>query len=194
MTANRDVTSLLLAWRGGDKSALTALLPLVYQQLKKIAARFLRGERRDQTLRTTALVHEAYIRLIDLDRVNWQDRTHFYAVTAQLMRRILVDQARHHSRAKRGAGAVVLPLDEANDIPVGRARDLLALDEALHDLAAVHPEMARIVELRYFGGLNREEIAQVLEISSATVTRRWRAARAWLLRHLSQDRESRADA
>lgn len=191
--SKREVTELLLAWRGGDGEALTTLLPMVYRQLKGIAARFLRGNQRQQTLHTTALVHEAYLRLVDLDRIQWNDRAHFYAVTAQLMRRVLVDQARHHHRAKRGSGAVLLSLDEARDVPSGRALDLLAVNEALKDLSTVDPEMARIVELRYFGGLNREEIAEVLDVSSATVTRRWRSARAWLSRHLSQDREKRSN-
>lgn len=191
--SKREVTDLLLAWRGGDDEALPTLLPIVYRQLKKIAARFLRGARRDQTLHTTALVHEAYLRLVDLDRIRWADRTHFYAVTAKLMRRVLVDQARYQHRQKRGSGIVLMPLDEARDVPQERSLDLLAVDEALQDLAAVDAEMARIVELRYFGGLNRDEIAEALDLSSATVTRRWRAARAWLSRHLTQDRESRAD-
>ncbi|MEM7352904.1 MAG: sigma-70 family RNA polymerase sigma factor [Acidobacteriota bacterium] len=192
--SKREVTDLLLAWRGGDGEALPNLLPLVYRQLKRIAARFLRGKHGDQTLRTTALVHEAYLRLVDLDRVQWADRTHFYAVTARLMRRILVDQARYRHRQKRGNGAVLLPLDEARDVAEGRALDLLAVDDALKDLSKVDAEMARIVELRYFGGLNREEIAEVLGTSSATVTRRWRSARAWLSRHLQQDRADRIDA
>ena len=191
--SKREVTDLLLAWRGGDSEALPTLLPLVYRQLKRIAARFLRGKQGDRSLRTTALVHEAYLRLVDLDRIQWADRTHFYAVTAKLMRRVLVDQARHHRRQKRGSGAVLLPLDEARDVPEARSLDLLVVDDALKDLASADPEMARIVELRYFGGLNREEIAEVTGVSSATVTRRWRAARAWLLRHLEQDRESRID-
>lgn len=139
-------------------------------------------------------MHEAYLRLIDLDRVDWKDRSHFYAVTAKIMRRILVDQARHRYRAKRGSGTILLPLDEAREVPAGRALDVLAVDEALKELAAVDAEMVRVVELRFFGGLNREETAQVLEVSSSTVNRRWRSARAWLLRHLSQDREGRLDA
>lgn len=189
--SKREVTDLLLAWRGGDGDALPTLLPLVYCRLKGIAARFLRDEQGDQTLRTTALVHEAYLRLVDLERIRWVDRKHFYAMVAKLMRRILVDQARYHRRQKRGSGVALLPLEEARDVPEERALDLLAVDESLKDLASVDPEMARIVELRYFGGLNREEIAEVMEVSSATVTRRWRSARAWLSRHLERDRERR---
>ena len=191
--SKREVTDLLLAWRAGDGEALPMLLPMVYRQLKLIAARFLRGQHSNQTLRTTALVHEAYLRLVDLDRVRWADRAHFYAVVAKLMRRILVDQARYHRRQKRGKGIVVVPLDEARDVSEMRAMDVLAVDEALKDLAEVDPEMARIVDLRYFGGLNREEIAEVLGVSSSTVTRRWRSARAWLSRHLEKERETRDD-
>ncbi len=188
----REVTDLLIAWRGGDPSALSQLLPLVYRELKQIATRFLRGESDHRSLQTTALVHEAYLRLIEIERVQWQDRTHFFAVTAQLMRRILVDQARHHQRIKRGGGMVFLQLDEASDMPEERALDLLAVDDALKDLAEADRELANLVELRFFGGLNRNELVEVTGLSSATVTRRWRTARAWLSRHLTQDRGARS--
>lgn len=188
----REVTDLLIAWRGGDASALSQLLPLVYRELKQIATRFLRGERDHRRLETTALVHEAYLRLIEIERVQWQDRSHFFAVTAQLMRRILVDQARHHRRIKRGGGMILLQLDEASDLPEERALDLLAVDDALRDLAEADTELASLVELRFFGGLSREELVEVTGLSSATVTRRWRTARAWLSRHLSQDRGARS--
>lgn len=188
----QEVTDLLIAWRGGDAGALSALLPMVYRELKQIATRFLRGERDHRSLETTALVHEAYLRLIEIDRVQWQDRSHFFAVTSQLMRRVLVDQARHHQRIKRGGGMVFLQLDEGSDLPADRTLDLLALDDALKDLADADAEMARLVELRFFGGLSRDEMAEVTGLSSATVTRRWRTARAWLARHLTQDRGDRA--
>ena len=187
----REVTDLLIAWRGGDTSALSQLLPLVYRELKQIATRFLRGESDHRSLETTALVHEAYLRLIEIERVQWQDRSHFFAVTAQLMRRILVDQARHHQRIKRGGGLIFLQLDEASDMPEERALDLLAVDDALKDLAEADAELANLVELRFFGGLNRDELVEVTGLSSATVTRRWRTARAWLSRHLTQDRGAR---
>ena len=179
------VTDLLIAWRQGETRALDELLPAVYRQLKRIAARYVRG-RPGRSLDTTSLVHEAYLRLIDLDRIDWQDRNHFFAVSARLMRRVLVDEARRAQRMKRGGGALVLSLDEERHGAGGRSHELLAIDDALRDLGAAEPAMARIVELRYFGGLNRDEIAEVMGLSSATVTRRWRTARAWLGRHLTQ--------
>ena len=187
-TMRRDVTGLLLAWSAGEPAALDQLMPLVYNRLRALAADFLKRERHDHTLETAALVHEAYLKLIDQRRVCWQDRAHFFAICAQLMRRILVDHARHHAYAKRGGGAERLAIDEVRDTPVERSRDIVALDEALCDLASRDPEQARIVELRYFGGLNRDEIAEVLGISSATVTRRWRMARAWLFCYLMQEK------
>ena len=182
-----EITSLLLAWRGGDAEALAAVMPLVYRQLKNIASRLLRARSRNGTLQTTALVHEAYLRIIDLERLSWQDRAHFFAMSARLMRRILVDHARYRGRAKRGGGETVLQLDELSPIPVEQATGVLELDEALHALAEHDSQMARIVELRFFGGLNREEIAEALGISSATATRRWRTARAWLVLYLSKE-------
>ena len=182
-----EITSLLLAWRGGDAKALAALMPKVYRQLKDIARRLLRARRRHETLQTTALVHETYLRIIDLERLSWQDRVHFFAMSARLMRRILIDHARHHARDKRGGGEAVLKLDDLSPIPVEAATDFLELDEALRELARHDAQMAHIVELRFFGGLNRDEIAEVLGISSATATRRWRAARAWLVVYMSKD-------
>ncbi len=180
-----NITNLLVAWRGGDPAAFEALLPMVYGQLKRLAGSFLRQERQEHTLQATALVHEAYVRLVELQRVEWQDRAHFFALCARLMRRILVDHARHNSRVKRGGGVVRVPLDEAFETAVGRRPDFLELDRALRDLAAQDATMAEIVTLRYFGGLNRDELGEVLGIGSATVTRQWRRARAWLLQELS---------
>ncbi len=183
----RDVTGLLLAWSSGEQAALDQLMPLVYDRLRALAASFLEHERGSHTLETAALVHEAYLRLIDQSRVRWQDRAHFFAICGQMMRRILVDHARHHAYVKRGGGAERVPIDELRDTPAERSREIVALDEALRELAARDAEQARIVELRYFGGLNRDEIAEVLGLSSATVTRRWRMARAWLYRYLVRE-------
>lgn len=185
MTADRQpITALLVAWSGGDVRALDSLMPLVYDQLRTLAAGFLRGERSHHTLASSALVHEAFLRMVELDRVSWNDRAHFFALSARIMRRILIDHARKHGASKRGDGADALPLDEAAFLPAADHPELLALDQAMNRLADRDPEQARIVELRYFGGLDREEIACVLGISSATVTRRWRMARAWLYRQL----------
>ncbi len=186
-----DLTGLLLAWRQGEEDALGNLLPKVYARLKRIASGYLRRQSPGHTLSSTALVHEAYLKLLDLNRVGWQDRAHFYAVCSRLMRRILVDHARHHARAKRGGGLVKVALDEARDMPIERAVEVLALDQAMHQLAEAKPEMARVVELSFFGGLNRDEIAEVMGLSSATVTRRWRTARAWLHRELKVEGEEK---
>ncbi len=188
MTANgTDITDLLLAWRGGDADALAELMPVTYRSLKAVAARLLRNERGGQALETTGLVHEVYLRLADLERVSWQDRAHFYALSARLMRQILVDLARARSRLKRGANQVVISVDELEPkSETTRPPDLLALDDALRDLTKINAEYARVVELRFFGGLGRNEIAEVLGISSATVSRRWRAARAWLSTYLAE--------
>ena len=183
----RDVTTLLLAWRGGDEGALEALVPLVYAELRRLAHRKMRGERVDHPLQTTALVHEAYLRLIDSGRVHWKNRTHFFAVASQVMRRVLVDLARTRNAQKRGGDFAQLPFDEALDSPTGRRLDLVALDDALTALAEVDPRKARVVELRYFGGLTFEETAGVLEISSDTVMRDWKMARLWLLKELEPE-------
>ncbi len=180
------ITELLLAWGQGDRNALAKLMPLVHEQMHGMARNYLRGERGNHTLQSRALVNEAYLRLVDLERVNWNDRAHFYAITAQTMRRILVDHARHVGRLKRGGDQAKVPIDEAHHVSVsGGEEDLERLDDALRDLAERDAEQAKIVELRYFGGLNRDEIAHVLGISSATVSRRWRMARAWLYRALA---------
>ncbi|MCH9646646.1 MAG: sigma-70 family RNA polymerase sigma factor [Deltaproteobacteria bacterium] len=180
----QDITGLLIAWRQGDEDALVALMPTVYRRLKRMAIGFLRYERGDHTLQPTDLVHEAYLRLIQLKRVSWQDRAHFFAMSSTLMRRVLVEHARNHGSVKRGKGILKVPLEELGEVHLPPASDLLALDEALRDLADIDEGMARIVEMRYFGGLNRDEIAEVTGISSASVTRSWRKARAWLQRYL----------
>lgn len=179
------VTSLLLAWRQGDQHALDPLINLVYRRLKALAASCLRGEQRKESFQTTELVHETFVRLVEIKRTDWQDRSHFFAVCARVMRRVLVDHARYRTRAKRGEGTVSVQFDEHRDISARiRLPELVALDDALRDLARREPLMAEIVELRYFGGLNRDQIAEVLAISSTTVTRRWRLARAWLTHEL----------
>jgi RNA polymerase sigma factor (TIGR02999 family) len=187
-----DVTGLLLAWRGGEADALDRLVPVVYAELRRIAHRYMRDERANHPLQTTALVHEAYLRLIDVDRVDWQNRNHFFAVSAQMMRRILVEAARRRDAGKRGGDATHVELDEAYVPAAERSADLLALDEALERLAALAPRKARVVELRYFGGLSVEETAQVLAVSVETVTRDWRMAKLWLHRDLAAVPESAA--
>jgi len=179
-----EITQLLVAWSDGDQEALEKLLPLVYRRLRRLAGSYLRSERPDHTLQTSALVHEAYLRLIQQDKVRWRDRAHFFAIAAQMMRRILVDHARHHGYVKRGGPALRVPAGELDRVSASHDPDLVALDEALKALAETDPEQARLVELRYFGGLTKEEIAEVMGIASATVTRRWRLARAWLYRYL----------
>ncbi|MBS1807889.1 MAG: sigma-70 family RNA polymerase sigma factor [Acidobacteria bacterium] len=185
-TPSHDVTHLLLDWNKGQQDALEQLMPLVYDELRHIAGRYLRKERPDHTLQTTALVHEAYIRLIDQNQANWQNRAQFFGVAAQMMRRILVDHARGHQADKRGGGAAKLSLDEAIEIADQREVDLIALDDALTNLAALDEQQSRIVELRYFGGLTVEEVAEVLKLSPATIKREWSMAKAWLHRELSK--------
>jgi RNA polymerase sigma factor (TIGR02999 family) len=180
-----DVTRLLINWTNGDKTALEALMPMVYGELHRLAKRYLRRERSDHTLQSTALVHEAYLRLVDQKGVQWQNRAHFFAVAAQMIRRILVDHARTHNAEKRGGGACKLALDEAIAVPQRRDLNLVALDEAIDGLAAIDPQQGRIVELRFFGGLSIEETSEVLNISPATVKRDWAVAKAWLYRDLS---------
>lgn len=179
-----DVTALLLRWGGGDRGALDALVPLVYDELRQLAAYHLRREHARKTLDTVSLVHEAYLRLVDQQRTAWRDRAQFFSVAAWMMRRILVDRARRHRYAKRGGGRVPVSLDEVCELGTARAPELLALDEALDALGQVDPELVRVVELRYFGGLSAREIAAVIGQSSRTVGRRWRIARAWLHDHL----------
>ena len=179
-----SVTQLLLAWGAGDQAALDALLPLVYDELKRQAARALRNETPGHTLEATALVHEVYLRLVDQERAQWQNRAQFFGMASQLIRRILIDHARARQASKRGGGAVRITLADA-DVPAAESNvDMLDLNEALERLAALDPEQARLVELRYFGGLSIEETAVVLEVSPATVKREWAVARAWLRREL----------
>jgi RNA polymerase sigma factor (TIGR02999 family) len=177
------VTELLLAWSNGDESALQQLIPLVRVELRRLARRHMRAERGGHTLQTTALVNEAYLRLIDVGRVRWQDRAHFFAMSARLMRRILVDHARARAFVKRGGGARVIPFDEAA-VSFERSADLVALDDALQALAAVDARKSQVVELRFFGGLSVKETAAALDVSPETVMRDWGVAKAWLLREV----------
>jgi len=179
-----ETTQLLRAWANGDQGALEQLTPRVYSELRRIAGHFMKDERPGRTIQTTALVHEAYLKLIDVTNVDWQHRAHFFAVSAQIMRRILLDRARRRVAAKRGGVAPRVNLDEVPDIGSGRARELIALDDALNNLAKVDPRKARVIELRFFAGLSVEETAEVLKVSSDTVKRDWKLARAWLLAEL----------
>ena len=183
------VTTLLRAWRRGDQAAFERLTPLVYDQLRRRARHYLRGERPNHTLRPTALVHEVYLRLVNLDQVDWQDRSHFFALAARQMRRILVDSARARRYHKRGGGAVSVTFDEALAVS-RRDPDLVALDDALELLAQQDERKVRVVELRFFGGLTNDEIAAALGISSDTVTRDWQMAKLWLRRALRKDDRS----
>lgn len=182
----KEITELLLAWNRGDRSALDQLIPLVHKELHRLAKHYMRQERAGHTLQTTALVNEAYLRLIDSSKVRWQNRAHFFAVSAQLMRRILVDFARTHHNLKRGGGARRMSLDEALVVSAELDADLVALDDALSTLATLDPRQSQVVELRFFGGLSVDETAEVLKISPTTVRRDWTLARAWLHRALSQ--------
>jgi len=185
-----EVTQLLRAWGSGDRAALDRLTPLVYDELRCMARRYMRNERGGNTLQTTALVNEAYLRLIDVKNVNWSDRVHFFAVSAQMMRRILVDAARARGSAKRGglakrvAHSTAVYLDEIPDAGSDRGTELTAVDDALKQLAEFDPRKAQVVELRYFGGLSVEETAEVLKISPQNVMRDWKLAKAWLMREL----------
>ncbi len=180
----QQITRLLLAWGDGDQRALEELMPLVYEELRRVAARHMRRQKPGHSLQTTALVNEAYLRLIDSSQVRWQNRAHFFAVSAQLMRRILVDFARQRHNLKHGGVAQKVSLDEALVIAPERGADLLALDEALTRLAALSARQAQVVELRYFGGLSEEETAEALKVSLRTVQRDWNLARVWLFREL----------
>jgi RNA polymerase sigma factor (TIGR02999 family) len=181
-----QVTELLLLWSKGDNSAREELVPLVYDELRRIARQFLSESGRDQTLQSTALVHEAYLRLVNHTSVHWNNRVHFFAVAAQLMRRILIDHVRMRRAKKRGGDSVTLLLDESVSLPNQREVDVVALDSALNALAVLDERQCRLVELRFFGGLTIEETSQALEISPATVKREWATARLWLLREMSR--------
>jgi RNA polymerase sigma factor (TIGR02999 family) len=179
-------------WSNGDRSALDQLLPLVNDELRQLARRYMRRESPGHTLQTSALVNEAYLRLIDQKQVQWQNRAHFFGIAAQLMRRILIDHARKAHYAKRGGGAIKVSLDEAAAVTEARAAELLAVDEALEKLTAMDARKGRIVELRFFGGLTEEETAEVMGISTPTVQREWRAAKAWLRRMLTEGKDDDA--
>jgi RNA polymerase sigma factor (TIGR02999 family) len=181
-----EVTGLLLAWSDGEQTALEKLMPLVYAELHRLAKHYMRREHAGHTLQTSALVNEAYLRLIDARSVRWQNRAHFFAVSAQIMRRILVDFARAKQNLKHGGGARQVTLDEGLVVSPESGADLLALDEALERLAVLNERQSRVVELRYFGGLNEDEVAEALKVSSRTVRSDWSLARAWLYRELSR--------
>jgi RNA polymerase sigma factor (TIGR02999 family) len=179
-TSSHQVTQLLLDWSNGKQAALDDLMPLVDQELHRLAHYYMRREKPGHTLQTTALVNEAYLKLIDQRQVRWKNRAHFFALSAQLMRRILVDHARKRKYAKRGGGAAKVTLDEAMIVSRERGTDLIALDDALERLAALDPRKGQVVELRFFGGLTAEETAEVLDVSSLTIKRDWKMAKAWL--------------
>jgi len=185
ISGSQQITHLLLAWGQGDQAALEALMPLVYDELRKVAARHLRGQREGHTLQTTALVNEAYLRLIDASQVQWQNRAHFFAMAARLMRRILVDFARRNQFQKRGGGMIQVTLDENLAPSTDPQNDLVALDGALTALAEINARVSQVVELRYFGGLTESEVAEVLQVSTDTVLRDWKFAKVWLHRELS---------
>lgn len=185
-SSSNQVTELLFRWRGGDREALDSLMPLVYSELRRIAQHYLQGERPGHTLQSTALVNEAYVRMVAQDFPQWQNRAHFFAVAAQLMRQILVDYARSHRASKRGGGACKLALDEAEENPFPIDVDVVALDDALKTLADMDPQQSRVVELKFFAGLTTEDTAEVLGVSSSTVKRDWVTARAWLYRELDR--------
>jgi len=185
-TPPRNPTALLLAWGSGDQAAFDQLVPLVHGELRRIARQHLGRERTGHTLQPTALVNEAYLRLIDIKRIQWQDRQHFFAMAARVMRRVLVDSARARRFRKRGGGARMASLDEALEVSTEPQRDLVALDDALQALAAVDARKVQVVELRYFGGLSVEETAAALQVSPGTVMRDWKLAKVWLLRELSR--------
>ncbi|HEX8651171.1 MAG TPA: sigma-70 family RNA polymerase sigma factor [Pyrinomonadaceae bacterium] len=185
--STKEVTGLLSDWSRGDRAALERLTPLVYDELHRLAHRYMSRERPDHTLQTTALVNEAYLRLVDQRNAHWQNRAHFFAVAAQVMRHILVDYARQRHFAKRGGEARRVTLDEAAIVSQQRAAEFVALDEALKRLEAIDPRKSRVVELHFFGGLNFEEIAEVLKVSAVTVRRDWRSAKAWLYKAVTSD-------
>jgi RNA polymerase sigma-70 factor (ECF subfamily) len=187
-----ELTQLLRAWSEGDEQALEKLVPLVYSELHRLARHYMAGERAGHTLQTSALVNEAYMRLVDFKKVNWQNRAHFFGVSAQLMRRVLVDFARSRRSLKRGGEILTVSLEEGSIVCKGAGADVVALDDALKTLAAMDPRRSRVVELRFFGGLSADETAAVLKVSTETVLHDWKLAKAWLLRELSLDRANEA--
>jgi RNA polymerase sigma factor (TIGR02999 family) len=188
-----QVTQLLLAWGQGEQAALDEMLPLVYEELRRLAHRYMAGERPDHTLQTTALVNEAYLRLIDVRQVRWENRAHFFAISAQLMRRILVEFARKRGSEKRGGGVQKVSFDEALIGPQEQGQDLVALDDALKAMAAVDPRQSKVVELRFFGGLSVEETAEALQVSPQTVLRDWKLAKAWLRLEMRNSRKQEGE-
>ena len=187
--AREEVTRLLVDWNATDSEAAARLMPIVYDELRQLARKYLQRERPDHTLQATGLVHEAYLRLVDQGTTTWQNRAHFFGVAAQVMRRVLVDHARNRRAEKRAGGWEKLALDDAIDSSAERSVDLIALDDALKDLSALDARQSQIVELRFFGGLTNEEIAEVLQISPRTVKREWRMAKAWLRREIMPESE-----
>jgi RNA polymerase sigma-70 factor (ECF subfamily) len=185
--SSQNITRLLLDWRNGDQTALDRLMPLVYEELRRMANHYMRNERRGHTLQSSALVNEAYLRLVHHENIEWQNRAHFFGVAAQAMRRILVDHARSRNYQKRGGGAQQVSLDEAMTLAGDRAAELIALDDALRELARMDERKCRVVELRYFGGLSLEETAEALGVSIPTVTRDWNTAKAWLMREMTKE-------
>jgi len=185
-TSSMEVTQWLIAWGDGDQAALGKLIPLVYQELHRMAARYMRHENPGHTLQTSGLVHEAYLKLVNQKNVRWQNRAHFFGIAAQLMRRILVDHARKHARLKRGGGVQTLSLDETAIVSRDRAAEFIALDDALTCLAKMDPNKSRIVELKFFGGLDFEEVAEVEKVSSRTIRREWRKAKIWLQQEMQK--------
>lgn len=182
-----EVTQILRDWSAGDHAAADRLMPLVYEELRRLAHTYLARERQDHTLQATALVHEAYLRLVDQERVTWQNRAHFAGVAAQLMRRILIQHARAHHAAKRGGHLQKLYLDETRELAQETSADLLAIDSALENLSRIHPREGKVVEMKFFGGLELKEIAEVLNVSVKTVVRDWSFAKVWLCRELTQN-------
>jgi len=189
MPSNHEITRLLLNWSDGDEQALEALTPLLYRELHQMAHRRMQAERPGHTLQTTALINEAYMRLIDWKNVRWQNRAHFFSVCSQLMRRILVDFARARKNTKRGAGMPMVSLEEASPVSSDRAAEIISLDDALQQLAKVDPRKTQIVELRFFGGLSLEETAELLKISTRTIQREWDLAKAFLVSEMTGDEE-----
>ena len=187
-----DVTHLLIEWSNGDQAALDKLVPVVDRELRRLAHHYMSRERADHTLQTTALVNEAFVRLVNRKSVQWQNRAHFFGLAAQLMRTILVDHARSHACEKRGGGAGKLELDEALAVSQQKASEVIALDDALKELALIDPQQSRIVELRFFGGLTVEEAAEVLHVSPATIKREWSSAKAWLYRELQPQKGTKS--
>ncbi|MEW6366295.1 MAG: sigma-70 family RNA polymerase sigma factor [Acidobacteriota bacterium] len=188
-SSREQLTQMLVDWGKGDENAMAELMPLVYEELHRLARRYMSRERAGHTLQATALVNEAYLRLIDQTRVNWQNRAQFYAIAAQQMRRILIDHARSHHYAKRGGGAPRISLDETPNLSVEKSRDLVALDDALRGLAEIDQRKSQVVELRFFGGLSTDEIAALLNVSPVTVLRDWSMAKAWLHREMKKGGE-----